>query len=338
MRIEYETLKQQIKNIFVKHSLSVNQAEIVSDCFVMATACGVSTHGISMLPAHIKKLDETAYNIKPSVSVLKKTGAFAVLDSDNAIGPYSAKLCMDMAIDNAKQQGIYTVFTRNSNTYGPAFYYTYQAVQQDMIGITFCNTPSAMAPWGGTKQLLGTNPFAIGIPSKTRTPLLFDMASSIVAKSKINRARLNDETIPEGWAINSYGHPTTDPIEAIKGCILPMAEHKGSGIAMAIDIISGVLSGAAYLDKVNRFYSASGACMNVGQVFIGIDPIIVYSDDFFDVIDDYLNQIIESPPLPGNDAVRYPGQRKIERYKDALINGVDITFDEEQMLKRFLKE
>ena len=121
-----------------------------------------------------------------------------------------------------------------------------------MIGITFCNSPAAMAPWGGYEKLIGTNPFAVSVPSASRGSILFDMATSKVAKSKINKARLSEKEIPDDWALDVNGNPTTDPLEAIKGVVLPMAEHKGYGLALSIDLIAGMLSGDAYIDKIHQ--------------------------------------------------------------------------------------
>ena len=186
-------------------------------------------------------------------------------------------------------------------------------------------------------QALGTNPFAVAIPGAKNGPIMFDMATSKVAKSKINKARLAGESIPSDWALDTDGNPTTDPLEAIKGTVLPMAEYKGYGIAMAIDIIAGVLSGAGYLNGVNRFYSDGEDGMNVGQVFVAIDPRIVMSDSFYSDIDGYINQIHACEPL-GDDAVLYPGERKNKNLADSLKNGVEITAEEYETIMRFKDE
>ncbi len=337
MRIGIDKLKNNITKILCFHNVPCNQAELLADCLVTSTACGVVTHGISMLPAYIKKIDANEYNLTPLLSKIKETGAFAVIDSDNAIGAYSAARCMDIAIKGAVQQGMYTVFARNCNTYGPAFYYTRIATEQKLIALTFCNTPPAMAPWGGKKKLLGTNPFAIGIPGDKKGPILFDMATSKVAKSKINKACLNDERIPDNWALDTDGNPTTDPLEAIKGVVLPMAEYKGYGLAMSIDIIAGLLSGAAYLNNVNKFYSDNGEGMNVGQVFIAIDPSVVLNDDFCDDIDSYIDVIHNGEPL-SESPILFPGEHKLSVYENALNNGVEITDGDFEMLNNFLSK
>lgn len=156
------------------------------------------------------------------------------------------------------------------------------------------------------------------------------MATSKVAKSKINEARKAGENIPLGWALDIDGNPTTDPIKAINGMVLPMAEHKGYALSLAIDIIAGLLSGAGYLNNVNRFYSIDNRCMNVGQMFVAIDPKIVMSENFYKLIDNYIEQLHSS----GNN-VMYPGENKHNREVESEKSGIslsDSTIDDIEML------
>lgn len=331
-----EALEQRIQALLIAHGVPEDQSESVAKCFVMADACGIHTHGISILPAHIERIQRGAYNLSPRFNEIKKTHAFARVDSDNALGPCSAKHCMEMAIENARLEGMFAVYSMNCNTYGPAFYYTYLAAIQGMIGITFCNTPAAMPAWGGKEALLGTNPLAIAIPGNEKGPILLDMATSKAAKSKINEARLAGESIPEGWALDQNGHVTTDPEEAIKGLILPMAEHKGFGLALCIDILAGVLSGAAYSTDVKKFYSQESGCMNVGQVFAAIDPRIVLSDEFYDKVDDYITRIHRTAALPGQTP-RFPGELKLSHYEKAKRQGIEFDAGAAEKILEMLK-
>lgn len=316
-----DELKKKTVCLLMKYSLSREQAKCVADCFVTADACSVKTHGLAVLPAHIKKLNDGAYNLNPSLEAEKATNAFALINSDNAIGPYSASFCMQYAMNKAKKEGVFTVFSKNCNTYGAAFYYTYLAARQGLIGITFCNSPAAMAAWGGNERLLGTNPLAVGIPGKKEGPVLYDIATSKVAKSKINKARLENKEIPNDWALDENGNPTTDPIEAIKGFVLPMAEHKGYGLALILDMLSGMISGAAFSTGVNKFYSKDNVCMNVGQTFVAIDPKIVMDEDFYNLTDEYIRKIHSTGSAKG-ERVAFPGEHKLEGLKTSLKNGI----------------
>ena len=320
-RIKEEKLRAIVNKILECSGLSDSDAQIVSDCMIESDLCGVHTHGVSILKSHVKRIIDNGYNLKPIYKEITKTSSFEVLDVDNSIGFLSSVYAMNKAIQGATESGIYTVFTRNANTYGPAFYYPYLASQKGFVGITFCNSPSAMAPWGGIEKLLGTNPLALAIPCNLENTIIFDMATSKVAKSKINQARINNESIPNDWALDKNGNPTVNPSEAIEGLVLPMAEHKGYGLALSIDIIAGVLSGAGYLNNIERFYSKDNKCMNVGQVFIAIDPVRIQGDDFYDSMDSYVRTIHESKSQNDNP-VRLPGDGKYNYKKNSKMNGI----------------
>lgn len=320
-------LKRALITLLGKQGVDSYQSGILIDCMIEADMRGVHTHGLSVLPAYIKKINNGSFNLNGNNTVIKSTPAFSIIDANGRIGAVSATECMDMAISTGMKNGIYTVFCRNANTFGAAFYYTKMATDRKMIGICLSNTPSAMPVWGGSKKMLGTNPFSIGIPANNHSPIIVDMATSIVAKSKINEIRKNGGTIPKGWAVDSDGNPTTDPEAALQGMVLPMAAHKGSAIAMAIDIIAGVLSGAGFLNNVNRFYSEQNECMNVGQCFIVIDPSSIYGDDFYNQIDNYITEV----HLSGEN-VFYPGEKESILYAESLEKGVELSKETSEAL------
>ena len=163
------------------------------------------------------------------------------------------------------------------------------------------------------------------MPAHFETPFILDMATSAVAKSKINQAVKDGLTsIPFGWATDQNGNPTDDPKEALKGLVLPMAGAKGYGLAMAIDIISGLLSKANYLDNVGRFYSSDNKCMNVGHTFIVIDPVKIYGADFYDQMDAYLKKVKQSQKAD-NQEIFIPGELNNIRYERALCEGIEIS-------------
>ena len=304
------------EKIFIIKELTENgvpqeQAEIVADCFSTADSYGVTTHGGAILPSHIQRIQRGGYNLSPTFKVIRETTAFAVIDGNNAMGPVSATFCMNYAIEKCKDSGIFTVFSRNNNTFGPAFYYPLLAARKGLIGIACSNSPAQMAPIGGKEKMLGTNPFSIVVPTGT-DPIILDMATSVVAKSKIKEYKLKGKNLPEGWALDKNGNPTTDPDEALEGLVLPMSGFKGYGIAMMIDILSGVLSGAAYLNKVGRFYSETNDCMNVGFQFIVLDPKQILGEEYDEVMKDFVSQLRNSKPingcsiiLPGDDRLKY---------------------------------
>ena len=209
-----------------------------------------------------------------------------------------------------KKLEFFQVFSKNNNTVGPAFYYPLKAAEQGLIAILFSNSPAQMAPVGGKEKMLGTNPFSTVILVPGSEPLIVDMATSIVAKSKFKQYKEAGMPLPEGWALDEHGRPTTDPEEGIKGFVLPMAGFKGYGIAMLIDILSGLLSGAAFLNKVGRFYSVDNNPMNIGFCCVAIDPRIVMGDNYNTTIVDYVNTLRNSQRV-GDEPIVLPGDDRI---------------------------
>ena len=298
--------KKRIVNQLTQVGVSAKQAEVVADCFATADLFGVTSHGEAVLPAYIKRVESGAFNLSPSFRVIKETASFAVLDGDNAIGPVSALYCLQHAMNKAKTSGIFSLLSPHNNTFGPAFYYSLKAAENGMIALVASNSPAQMAPIGGKEKLLGTNPFSIVIPVPNGDPVMIDMATSVVAKSKFREYKEQGKPLPQGWALDSDGNPTTDPEEGLKGFVLPMAGFKGYGISLMIDFLSGFLSGSSYLNHVGRFYSEKEEGMNVGFLIHVIDPHIVFGDDYDKKIAVYIDEIRNSQPANGN-TVALPG-------------------------------
>lgn len=317
MGFNFEVEKKKAIALLLENGVSEQDAEIIADCFATADLYGVTSHGLAILPSHIQRIERGAYNLSPDIRVERSTCAFAVVDGDNSFGAVSAKYCLDLAMEKCKSSGMYTVFARNNNTLGPAFYYSLKAAEQGYIAFICTNSPAQMAPMGGKDKLLGTNPFAVVIPVPDSEPIIVDMATSIVAKSKFKEYKNQGKELPDGWALDENGVPTTDPDLGMRGLVLPMAGFKGYAISMLIDIFSGVLSGASYLDKVGRFYSEDKSSMDVGFFLTVIDPYAVCGEEYGKEICEFVRTIRESNAIDGC-TVCLPGDDRIAR-KNANI-------------------
>lgn len=306
--------KKQIAESLIENGLETEQAQIVADCFYTADLYGVTSHGAAILPSHIDRIKRGGYNLNPDFKVERETAAFALIDGDNSMGPVCADYCMNYAIEKCKDSGVFTVFSKNNNTFGPAFYYPLKAAEKGYIGFICSNSPAQMPLVGGAEKMLGTNPFSAVIPVPNGDPIIIDMATSVVAKSKFKEYKEKGQPLPEGWALDVNGNPTTDPDEAIKGFVLPFANFKGYSIAMLIDLLAGALSGAAFLNKVGRFYCEDKASMNVGFFLTVIDPYAVYGEDWGKVISDYVKTARESKTFE-NEKIALPGDDRIEKAK-----------------------
>ena len=323
MRYTKEEIKANTFSALTRIGLAEEYAELFSEYMTQVELYGVKSHGLRTLKAHLKKISDGGYNLTPGFDVKKETSAFAVVDGDNSIGMLCGIRCVDYAVERAKEAGVFTVFSYNNNTYGAAFYYALRAAQKGCICFTMSNSPAQMAPVGGCDKVLGTNPFAVAIPAKENHPIVVDMATSMVAKSKINEYAEKNVPIPEGWALDQDGKPTTDAKTALNGLMLPMAGFKGYGISMMIDVLAGVVSGASYLGNVGRFYSPDNKCMDVGFTFVVINPEVVYGQAFYDEMDLYIESIRNGKKSEGMQ-IALPGDDRVRNYKCNCENGIDI--------------
>lgn len=308
---DFQTEKNNAIKQLTQKGVEPKQAEIVADCFATADLYGVTSHGCAMLPAHIARIERGGYNLSPDFKIIREASAFAVIDGDNAMGPVSAKFCLDYGIEKCRESGVFTVFSRNNNTFGPAFYYSLKAAEQGCIALICSNSPAQMAPIGGKEKMLGTNPFAVVIPVPDGEPIIIDMATSVVAKSKFKEYKAENKPLPEGWALDIDGNPTTDADKGLAGLVLPMAGFKGYAISMLIDIVSGVLSGAAYLNKVGRFYSEDNNSMNVGYYLTVIDPEVVCGDEYDKEISQFVDMLRNSASVDGQ-SICLPGDDRLK--------------------------
>lgn len=330
-RYNIENIRKCTEELLISKGMQRTDAMIFADSMLQADIHGVSTHGIRMLPSYIEKINRNEFSFE-KVQVIKQYSAFTIIDALNTIGAVSAIECVEIAIKKAKSSGIHIVFSRNSNTFGPGFYYAEKIAESGMLGLVCCNTPAAMPAFNGLEAMLGTNPLAFACPTKSYGNIVVDMATSVVAKSRFGVAKAKGELLQPGWGLNLRGEPTVDPDEAIKGFVLPMAGFKGYGIAMMIDLVSGLLSGAGYLNNVGKFYSNDRGCMNVGHCIVAFNPQILYEGDFLEAADQYINILKSSKTVQGKSIV-LPGDDRKQNEMLALKNGIELTDDVAQKLE-----
>lgn len=292
-------------------------AREVAANLILAELRGVASHGLIRLPVYTRRLAAGAVNPRPKMVVSNPYPAAALIDGDNGLGAVVGARCMDTAIEIALKQGTAFVVAKHSNHYGPAAFYIEKAVAKGLIACSISNAPPNMAPIGGRIRFLGTNPFAIGIPAGKEDPLIFDAASSVAARGKIIAAAEQGKVIPNGWAIDPEGRPTTDAKAALAGAVLPFGEAKGSAISFIIDIISGVYSGAAFGLKLNTLENLS-SIQNLGHAFfVARTDLFQSADSFADRMDEILGMLKATPPAAGVERVLVPGE--IERRKRSQL-------------------
>jgi (2R)-3-sulfolactate dehydrogenase (NADP+) len=191
--------------------------------------------------------------------------------------------------------------------------------KKGLIGLLFANTPKAIAPWGGMQGVFGTNPIAFAAPRTANDPLIIDLSLSKVARGKIMVAEQEGKTIPEGWALDANGHPTTDPTAAMAGTMLPMGDAKGAALVLMVEIMSAALTAAHFGFESSSFFAAEGRPPGVGQVLIAIAPNPLSGECFDDRLEMLLNTILSQ----GN--TRLPGDRRLRLRQAAQQDGITIT-------------
>jgi LDH2 family malate/lactate/ureidoglycolate dehydrogenase len=298
-------------------------AATVAKCLVLADLRGVDTHGVVRLPGYLDRLARGLVNPAPRLRPRRVTPVAAHLDGENGFGFVVATRAMDESIDMAEAYGLGLTSVKRSTHFGMAACYLIQAVEAGYIAFVFTNASPAMPPWGGREPLLGTSPFAVGVPGGANGRFILDMAPSVAARGKIRKALRNGEPIPEGYALDAHGRPTTDPAAALKGVVLPIGGPKGSALSMLMDILGGVLSGAAFAGEVGNQYKHFDRPQNVGHFFLALKPDLFMPLDAFRArMDVLVGRVKACPRAEGFDDILLPGEPEERRAARALAEGI----------------
>ena len=307
-RFRPEDLLSFSRAVLERLEVPTDDACEVAECLLQAELRGVDSHGLVRLPVYAKRLQAKVVKARPAIAVQCPYGAVALVDGDNGLGPVVGTRAMETAVRLAEGSGVGFVGVRRSNHFGAAAFYVEKAVRQGYIGWATSNAPPNMAAFGGRQRFLGTNPIAIGIPAGQEMPLIFDASTSVAARGKIITAAHRNVPIPEGWAIDPQGLPTTDPREALAGAVLPFGGPKGSAISFIIDILCGVLTGAAFALHLNTLENLKVE-QNLGQVFGALrTDLFLPPGEFARRMDEILGMLKSAAPAPGVPRVLTPGE------------------------------
>jgi len=315
-RFAAESLRRLAADALSACDVPSADALLVADSLVDAELEGQATHGFIRFPLVLGRLRVRLINPRPSMRLTSERRAVAVLDADNCLGPVAGMHAVEAATERAVAVGVGVVAVRRSNHLGSLGFYLRRFTASRVVGLAFTNTPPAMPPPGGRTPYLGTNPIAAGFPTSGE-PVIVDLATSQVARGRILKAARVGEQIPEGWALDAVGQPTTDPEAAIEGSLLPLGGHKGFALALLVEVLSGVLSAAAVGPEVGGTFVESDRESNVGHCFIAIDPAALAPG--FAARMDRLTADIRR--LGG----RVPGDRRHSERARRLTEGIDLA-------------
>lgn len=312
MEKEYAVKKEDYisfgKQIIMKKGIPEEHAGILIQTLLDADEKGVITHGFYRLKTYLQQIERGNINVTPNIKKIKEGKNIKVIDGDNGLGSVVSYYAMQEAIQISKERGIGVVGVRNSNHFGAAAYFAELASRKNQIGIIMTNASPAIAPTGSSKPILGNNPWSISVPTNVgQPPITLDIANSVVARGKIRIKALSGESIPLGWALNSKGKPTTNAEEALKGIILPIGDYKGYGITLMIDILSGVLTGAAFGNKVPGV--EEDGRRNNGHLFISMDvEAFMELDEFTNRVNELVEIIKSAPKINEAAQILLPGE------------------------------
>ncbi|NLY78363.1 MAG: ureidoglycolate dehydrogenase [Lysinibacillus sp.] len=326
MRVTKEKLKELFKTKFIKAGLSEEHAEITADVLVFADERGIHSHGAMRVEYYCERIAKGGINTKPNFQFEKTGPSTGVFHADGGSGFAAAKAAMDEAIKMAKENGVAVVGVENMSHSGAIAYYTHQAVKEDLVALTLCQSDPMVVPFGGADPYYGTNPIAFAAPSSDGRVISLDMATTVQAWGKILYARSKNESIPDTWAVDAEGNPTTDPHKV--NALLPIAGPKGYGLMMMVDVLSGILLGLPFGNKVSSMYSDLTEYRRLGQLHVVINPAFFTDlEQFKQNITNTMNDLNNIKPAPGFSQVYFPGQNLDAVIEEYNKNGIEIVDD-----------
>ena len=335
--IDHNRLRDFATAVYAGEGVPELDARLLANTLVQADLWGHQSHGVLRLGWYFERLRNGVMKPVTQPEFITDAGAIAHIDGHDGVGQVLTALAAQQAIERAKAHGIGAVGVRNSNHFGTCMYYTLMAAREGCVMILTTNGGPAMAPWGGRKKIIGTNPWSVAAPAGSRAPFVMDMANTGVARGKIYLARNRNEPIPLGWAIDAEGAPTTDPQKAIEGIILPMAGHKGYAIAAVVDLLSGVLTGSGFLSAVHSPYKTAEKS-NCGHLMIAINieafqPLAQFNER----MEAFVSEIKSVPLAQGCDEVFYPGEMEARNDEKNRRDGLALPEDTLADLSRIAK-
>ena len=288
---------------------SDKNAKEVADALINAEFDGQAGHGLSRIPSYVEQVlsGKVAGNVTPSL--LSSKGSVIRIDANKGFAFPAISLALSEITKTCKSFGIAAASISRSHHFGQAGRHVERLAEDGLIGLMFGNTPKAIPPWGGSKPLFGTNPIAFASPRETASPLVIDMSLSKVARGKVMVANQLNEKIPEGWAIDKEGRPTTDAKKALEGAMLPIGDAKGSALALMVEVLAAGLTGSNFGFEASSFLNAEGDSPGVGQLIIAIDPSFFSGEGFAERTETLVGAILEQP------STRLPGDKRIEKRK-----------------------
>ena len=319
MTLTYEQEISLVKGILECGGFSEEKAAVIAKVIAHSDFTGVYSHGLSRLTRYLRQIEAGSLNPNSELKKIKDEGAVMVFDGDNGSGIYNLDCVYGEALERAREFGISIAVGRRNANIGCGSYYGWRAASDNVMCIAGCNTYAFTSPYGGADRLIGTNPIICALPADKEYPMVLDISTTCVAMGKIQAFEREGKEIPSSWAKDYDGNPTTDASKAFS--LSPIAEHKGYGLAVMVDALSTMLSGAAFGTDIGLFSKLESE--NTGFFLIIIDPEkFMPIEQFKTNADRYIRMMKDSRKAPGVDEIFVPGEieyRNFEKNKKAGI-------------------
>jgi len=315
-------------DIFERTGVPADEARIVANALVEADLRGMQSHGVLRVPIYVEKIRAGGFRAGHKGTVVRETNGTALLDAEDGLGQVVSLRAMDLAIGKARATGIGAVGVLNSNHFGEAAHYVIHAAQRDMIGIIATNGSPNMPALGGTTKMTGPLPFTAAVPTGSDSPFVIDAALGVTNRGKLIYLAERGERIPLGWGVDRDARPTDDPACVLDGgWILPIGGHKGFGITMFLEILSGVLTGARVGSEIRDLYNAPrNQAQGLGHFCIAIDPSAFMPIDLFKARMDAMIRMVKASKLaPGVERMVIPGEPEVEAKRRRNVEGIPLT-------------
>ncbi len=317
--IAHATLHELAVKVLVAAGASEANAIPTADALIAAELDGLPSHGLSRLPFYADQIASGKVDGKAVPSATRPAASVIRVDAGCGLAFPAIDLGLEKGLAIVGETGIVAIGVGNSSHCGVAGHHVEKLALHGLVGLAFANTPAAIAPWGGKRGIFGTNPIAFACPRRAAEPLVIDLSMSVVARGKLLMAAQRGETIPEGWAVDRNGGPTTDPAAALPGTLLPIGGAKGAALALMVEILAAGLTGAAFGFEASSFFDAEGPPSRTGQLFLAIDPELLAGPGFAERIEALCHAMLADP------AVRLPGQRRRAARKRLTDAGISVA-------------
>ena len=327
MNITYDALRAYVAALLVRVGYTDGDAGEIATALVEADVCGIVSHGTMHVPNLVKRTQLGLVNTKPQLRVLSDAPSAARIDADRGAGFIAGIRAMDIAIAKARDTGVGAVAVTNSTHYGMGARYADRAARAGMIGFAFANATATMPAPGGALALIGTNPISFAVPGDGDEPVIsLDMGMGQVTLNSVRDAAKRGRTLPDGVAAAKDGTPTTDPAKALDGgFLLPFGSHKGFGLAVLVEVLAGVLTGAGIGREVGSLFVDYDRAQNTGHFMLALDIASFVPRDLFRSRRDYLaSWIKESPRVAGSGPALLPGEREQQTRRERLAAGIPV--------------